>query len=75
MSYPKFIILLYCYTEYTECQAFFPVVRMEFPHPLRSVAPPPFGSKGRDTLACWGGGKGPNIDEEPETLVPNVYYI
>ncbi len=28
------------------------------PPPQASVAPPPFGSKGRDTLAGWGGGGG-----------------
>jgi hypothetical protein len=51
-------------SEYRECQAFFPVVRIgsPLPHPQGNVAPPPpFGSKGRDTLACGigGGGGGP----------------
>jgi hypothetical protein len=40
-------------TEYTECQAFFPVVRIG--SPTKGVAPL-FGFKGRDTLSCGGGG-------------------
>jgi hypothetical protein len=48
-------------TEYTECQAFFTVVRIGSPEPLTSkgvLRSPPFGSKGGDTLACGGGGGG-----------------
>jgi hypothetical protein len=52
-------------TEYTECQAFFPVARTGSPpHPLTCNGvfvvpppPPPHGPKGGDTLAC-GGGRG-----------------
>ncbi len=36
-----------------ECHAFFPVVQIGYPppsHPLESIANPPFGSKGGDTL-------------------------
>ncbi len=45
--------------EYAEFQAFFPIVRIGSPPQSQvSVAPPPFGSKGRDTLACGGGGGG-----------------
>ncbi len=45
--------------EYTECLAFYPVVRIGAPHPLtckRVLFPPPFGSKGGDTLTFGGGG-------------------
>jgi hypothetical protein len=42
-------------------------------HPLtrRRVCPPPFGSEGRDTLACELGG--PNSDEGTDTVVLLVY--
>ncbi len=40
---------------YTECQAFFPVVR------IGCVAPPPFGYTGRETPACGGRGLGDPI--------------
>ncbi len=48
--------------EYTECQAFYPVVRIGSTHPLickRVLLPPPFGSKGGGTFTSgWGcGGK------------------
>jgi hypothetical protein len=62
-------------TEYTECQAFCPGVRIGSPyppHPQESVDPPPFG-QGGDTLACGGGG-GFNSDEGTDTLVLFVYY-
>ncbi len=41
-----------------------------------SVAPPPFRSNGRDTLAYRGGGgmRGPNSDEGTNSLVRYVYY-
>ncbi len=40
-------------TEYTECQAFCPVVRIGSPSLTRKqVVLPPFGSKRGDTLAC-----------------------
>jgi hypothetical protein len=58
--------------ENTECQAFFPVVRIRLLHPLTrkgSVASPPFGSNGGDTLVCVVGGEGPNSDEGRDTLV------
>jgi hypothetical protein len=45
-------------TEYTECLAFFPVVQIGSPTPSperECVAPPTFGSKGGDKLACGGG--------------------
>ncbi len=47
------------------------------PPPLRpqeSVAPPPLGSKGGDTLACGGGSGGTNSDEESDTMVLYVQY-
>jgi hypothetical protein len=53
-------------TEYTECQAFFPVVRtMGYPHPQCSSP----SSKGGDTLAFGGEGGGANSDEGTDTLV------
>jgi hypothetical protein len=47
-------------TDYTECKAFCPVVRIGSPHLLtrKQVLLPPFGSKGGDTLACGGGARG-----------------
>jgi hypothetical protein len=58
----------YCHIHrvlYTEFQAFYPVVRTgspTLPHQQEGVAVgvayPPFGSKGRDTLACRGRGGG-----------------
>ncbi len=56
-------------TEYTECQAFFPVVRIGSPHPPGSVAPPPFGSNGGGTFACEGENGGPNYEAGTGTLV------
>jgi hypothetical protein len=48
-------------TEYTVCQASFPV---------SDLGPPtPFGSKGGDSAACGGGGGGPNSDEGTHALV------
>jgi|688.fasta_scaffold778411_1 hypothetical protein len=63
--------------EYAEFQAFFPIVRIGSPPQSQvSVAPPPFGSKGRDTLACGGGGGGgPNSDEGTGTLVLYVSLL
>jgi hypothetical protein len=44
-------------------------------HPQRSVAPPPFGSKGgRHTRLRGRGWRGPNCDEGIDTLVLYVYY-
>jgi hypothetical protein len=38
-------------------------------HPQGSVAPPSFGTKGGETLACWvGSAGGPNHDEGTDTL-------
>jgi hypothetical protein len=73
-------------TEYTECHAFFSVVSSESGppthHPQGSVAPPPFGSTGGDTLACGGRhtrlrgmGLGDPIPTHGQTLrVLYVYY-
>jgi hypothetical protein len=57
--------------EHTECQAFSLVVRIGSPHPLtrKRVLLPLFGSKGGDTLACWGGGGGPNSHEGTDTVL------
>ncbi len=61
--------------EYTECQAFSPVVRTGSPAPTskRVLPSPPFGSGGGGgTLACGrgdGGGGGANSDEGTDTLV------
>jgi hypothetical protein len=63
--------------ENTECQAFFPVVRIgpPTPSPPRESCHPPFVSKRGDTLACGeGGAGGPNYDEGTDTLVLYVYY-
>jgi hypothetical protein len=45
--------------EYTECQAFSPVVRTGSPppHSQASVAPPSLWVQGGDTLVCLGGGQ------------------
>jgi hypothetical protein len=66
-------ILTFSVTEYTECQAFLPVVGTAG-HPTPSsaseccAAPPPLGSKGGDTLACacGGGGGGPKLPNSDE---------
>jgi hypothetical protein len=65
----------YCtLVQYTECQAFFIVVRIGSPSPARSVAPPTFGSKGGDTLS-WGEGVGePYFDVVTDNLVLYVLY-
>jgi hypothetical protein len=66
--------------EYTECQAFSPVIRifLALPHPLtrKLVLPPPpphpYGTKGPrggDTLAEGEGAGGANADEGTDTLV------
>jgi hypothetical protein len=47
-------------TEYMECQAFCPIVRIESPHPKRMLLSP-VGSKGWDTPACGGGGGGTQL--------------
>jgi hypothetical protein len=68
-------------SEYTECQAFFPVVRIGSPpRPLGSVAPPPFGSQGGATLTCGGGGwedpiptKGQTLWYSKNTIIPLRY--
>jgi hypothetical protein len=59
--------------EYTECQAFYPVVRIGSPHPLncKRVWLPTFESKGGDTLTSgWGdgGGGGESIPTMGHTL-------
>jgi hypothetical protein len=56
-------------TEYTECQALYPVVRIgssQSPHPQASVAPPPPLGK---TYLLEGGGGTPNSDEGTDTVV------
>ncbi len=69
---------LFYYTEYTECQAFCPVVRIGFPHatshPQTSVAPSP-GSKGETHSLAGegGGGQFRRIDRHSGTL-QYVYY-
>jgi hypothetical protein len=60
-------------TEYTECQALYPVVRIgsfQFPHPQASVAPPPLGK----TNSLAGGGGTPNSDEGTDIVVLYVQY-
>jgi hypothetical protein len=51
--------------ENTECQAFFPIVRVGSPppQPQRSVAPPPFGSEGETHSLAGKGAGGPKSDE------------
>ncbi len=66
MSYPKYIILLYCYTEYTECQAFFPVVRTGFPHPLRECWSSPLWDQGERHTRL--GGRGGPISTKGQIL-------
>ncbi len=67
-------------TEYTECQAFCPVVRIgsHVPHPLTHhkgvLLPLPVGFKGADTLACGRGSGGPNSNEGKDTLLLSIYY-
>jgi hypothetical protein len=50
-------------SEYTECQAFYPVVKIGSSHPLshKRVLHPHFGSMGGDTLAFRGGGGGQGV--------------
>jgi hypothetical protein len=65
------------YTEYTECQAFCPVVRIgspPTPHPLASVYPPRV--QGRDTFACGGWGGGTKFRRrDMYTIIPLPYTI
>jgi hypothetical protein len=62
-----------CTTDYTECHAFSPVVRIGSPQPLtrkRLLLLPPFDSKGEaHSLAGEGLGEGPNSDEGTDALV------
>jgi hypothetical protein len=66
--------------ECTECQAFFPVVRIEFPTPSPEreyIAPPPIwvqGGRHSHNLRGRVVGGGPNSDEGADTLVLYVYY-
>jgi hypothetical protein len=63
--------------EYTECQAFCPVVRKS-PHPFirkRVLPPPPPLSPRGETLAGKRGRRGPNSDEGTDTLVLSVYIL
>ncbi len=75
-------------SEYTECQAFSPVVSSEctkcqafcpvqlgssHPFTRKRVLPPPLWFQGGFTLACGRGGGGPNSDEGKGALVPHVY--
>jgi hypothetical protein len=43
------------------------------PHPPVSVAPPPFGSKGGDTLAYWGGVGGTQLQRRE--LIKVQYFV
>jgi hypothetical protein len=64
-----------CSTEYTECQAFCPVVRMGS-HPLTRklvLSPLWIDLRGKHSLAGEGVG-GPNSDERTDTLVLYIYY-
>ncbi len=65
------------WTEHTECQAFCPVVQIGSPNPHRqeSVAPPPFGSKGGDTLGCRGGVWGGPNSKKGQTLWYRTLFI
>ncbi len=67
--------ILVC-TEYTECQAFYPVVWIGSPHPLTTyIVLFPLWVLGRVTLAYGGGGwRGPNSDDGTDFLVLYVYY-
>jgi hypothetical protein len=62
--------------EYTECQAFCPVIRIgSTPHPHPSECCSPSWVQGGNTLACGGGGEGgPNSDEGSDTWVLYVSY-
>ncbi len=55
----------------TDCQAFYPVVRIGYPHSLTPyrVLLLLHGSMGGNTLACRGGGKGPNSDDGTDMVV------
>ncbi len=44
------------------------------PSPASECCPPPFGTKGGDTLACEEGPGGPNSDEGTDALVLHVYH-
>ncbi len=59
--------------EYSECQAFCPVVPIGSPQPQPSVAPP-LGSTGETHSLAKEGVVGPNSDEGTDTLVLYVYY-
>jgi hypothetical protein len=60
-------------TEYTvtECQSFWPVVRIGSPHPLhrKRVCPPSKIQVGGHTLACGNGVGEANTDEGTDTMV------
>jgi hypothetical protein len=59
----------------TDCQAFYPVVRIGSPHSLtrKRVLLLPHGSMGGNTLACGGGGvRGPNSDDGTDILAVYV---
>ncbi len=62
-------------TEYTECQAFYPVVRIGSSPPPRS--PPPLGTREWDKLACerGGGGWGDPVPTMGQTLSYSRYTI
>ncbi len=66
---------MYRVTEYTECQAFWPVVGFGSPHTLTHKGVLLLLPLGRgDTLTCRGGGGEPNSDEGTDALVLCVYY-
>ncbi len=67
-------------TEYTECQALYPVVRIGYSPPL---APPPLWVQGRESkLACGGGGWGDPVSTMGQTpsysrytIIPPHFYV
>jgi hypothetical protein len=61
-------------TEYGECQAFCPIVRIGSPHPQASVATPhPLWVQGGRHTRWWGGG-GELIRTTGQKLYCSVYY-
>jgi hypothetical protein len=59
----------------TECQAFYPVVRIGSSHPLtRKEVLLPLWVQGGNTLACGVVSRGANSDEGTDILVPYSMY-
>jgi hypothetical protein len=66
------------YTEYTECQAFFLVVRIGSPTPLTRkevLILPPLGPRRQTHSLAWECVLGPNADEGTDTLVYSLKAI